>query len=66
MTDQTERRDDVDHARAIGRIGHLIESGYLPRDLADDLQQLIKLAEENSKLGKIVSELSLEKAMRGT
>jgi hypothetical protein len=34
----------VESARAIRRISHLIESGYLPREFADDLQRLIEMA----------------------
>jgi hypothetical protein len=42
--ERDERIDAVESARAIRRIGHLIESGYLPRELADDLQRLINMA----------------------
>jgi hypothetical protein len=42
MIDQTKRREYIERARVI--IGHLIESGDLPRDLADDLQILIEMA----------------------
>jgi hypothetical protein len=41
MTDQAERREHIERARAIRRVRHLIESGYLPNNLADDLQRLI-------------------------
>jgi hypothetical protein len=43
MTDQSDRREYVERARAIRRIRHLIEASHLP-DLADDLQRLIKEA----------------------
>jgi dCTP deaminase len=55
MTEQNERGEDlVKLMRAVRQINHLIESGYLPGSLADDLQRLIKLVEENVKLKKSV------------
>jgi hypothetical protein len=64
MTDQAERNEDVERVRALRQINHLIESNYLPGNLADDLQRLIKLVEENGKLKRIVADLLIEKAMR--
>jgi hypothetical protein len=43
MTDQDERREYIERARAIRRISHLVENDGLP-DLADDLQALIDMA----------------------
>jgi hypothetical protein len=37
-------REHVARTKLIARIGHLIESGHLPRELADDLQALINMA----------------------
>jgi hypothetical protein len=44
VDDKSNRVEQVERAKAMRRIGHLIESGYLPRQLADDLQRLRNMA----------------------
>jgi hypothetical protein len=62
MTDQNEQL--TERLRALKRINHLIESGYLPRELVDDLKNLIRCVEENGTLKKALADQLLEKAMK--